>query len=220
MTFTSPATALMRAGSCRRPPPGALTFELSRETPHRDRAPGRRLRREHPSGVCDAKRVVVVVSNHDPRRETSADGAWTATGSDKPCNDGNFTVTLIGAKAGAGTYSGRLDTVSCSLWKNGRWMVRAGLDLEGDIRGINATNDDGPLGGGLAGISVNTRWASDDPGDWDWGENFSRPGSVTITGDTTAEPWWVHIEASWQESDKIRLSATVDVGCNEMYAEQ
>ena len=75
-------------------------------------------------------------------------------------------------------------------------------------------------GGGSAGISVNTRWASDDPGDRDWGENFSRPGSVTITGDTTAQPWRVHIEARWQESDTIRLSTTVDVVCTETYAEQ
>ena len=81
------------------------------------------------------------------------------------------------------------------------------------------TNDDGPQGG-PAGISVNTRWASDDPGDRDWGENFSRPGSVTITGDTTAQPWRVHIEARWQESDTIRLSTTVDVVCTETYAEQ
>jgi hypothetical protein len=175
-------------------------------------------RRSEPDRVCKAKRVLVVLSNHDPRRETTVTGAWKATGSDKPCDDGNFTVTLTGAKAGAGTYSGRLDTVYCSLSKIGRWLVKAGLDLEGDIRMIAATNDDGP-GGGLAGISVNTRWAMDDPGDWDWGENFTLPGSVTITGDTTAEPWRVHIVASWQESEKIRLSVTADVVCNDTYLE-
>ena len=37
-------------------------------------------------------------------------------------------------------------------------------------------------------MSVNTRWAMDDPLDWDWGENYALPGSVTITGDTTADP--------------------------------
>ena len=176
-------------------------------------------RRSEPDRVCDAKRVIVVLANHDPRRETKVTGAWKATGSGKPCNDGNFTVTLSGAKAGAGTYTGRLETVYCSLRKNGAWMVRAGLDLEGDIRSIDATNDDGP-GGGLAGISVNTRWAYDDPGDWDWGENWNRSGSVTITGDTSAEPWRVHIASSWQENDKIRLSVTADVVCSETYLEQ
>ena len=176
-------------------------------------------RRSEPDKVCKAKRVLVVVSNHDPRRETSVSGSWQATGTNEPCNDGNFTVTLTGAKAGAGTYSGSLDTVSCSKMKNGGWMVVAGLDLKGDIRRISATNDDGP-GGALAGISVNTRWAMDDPGDWDWAENFTLPGNVTITGDTTAKLWTVHIAAWWQETEKIRLSVTADLVCNETYAEQ
>ena len=175
-------------------------------------------RRSEPDKVCDALRVLVVVSNHDPRRETTVTGTWKATGTGDPCNDGNYSVTLTGAKAGAGTHTGRLDTVSCSVWRSGAWMVRAGLDLDGDVRTINATSDDGP-GGGLAGISVNTRWAMDDPGDWDWGENWTLPGTVTITGDTTADPWRVHIEASWQETEKTRLSVSADVLCNEMYAE-
>ena len=88
-------------------------------------------RRSEPDKVCDAKRVLVVVSNHDPRRETTVTGAWKATGKSDPCNDGNFTVTLTGPKAGAGTHSGRLDTVSCSLGRTGGWMVRAGLDNAG-----------------------------------------------------------------------------------------
>lgn len=92
-------------------------------------------------------------------------------------------MTVVGSKAGAATSgSGRLDTVSCSLWKNCRWMVRAGLDLEGDIRAINATKDDGPLGGLAASAST---------------------PAGRLTTPTSR-----------------RLSATVDVVCNEMYAEQ
>ena len=170
-------------------------------------------RRREPDKVCDAKRVLVVVSNHAFYRETTVSGVWKVTGTTDPCNDGNFTVTLTGPKAGAGTYSGHLDTVYCSLSKNGRWIVSGGIDTQGDVYSIWAGSGD-PLG-----IGVNTRWAMDDPGDWDWNENFTLPGSVTITGDTAAEPWRVHIAASWQEDEVTRLSVTADVVCNETYLE-
>ena len=48
--------------------------------------------------VCDAERVVVILANGNSSLGADQKGTWSATGSDEPCNDGNWTVTLGGSQ--------------------------------------------------------------------------------------------------------------------------
>lgn len=171
------------------------------------------LRRDGDDGpICNAKEIIVVMVNHEPVGNV-ASGTWTVTGRAEPCSDANWSITLEGAKAGAGSYSGRDDDIYCSIDDTGAWSVDFQTDFSGDIYGARARTNP-------QSVSVNTRFAMDDPGDWDWQERFAMPGSVTITGDTASEPWTAHVEASWNDGSEqhpIPLSLTVDVTCTEWY---
>lgn len=158
--------------------------------------------------VCDAERVIVILGNGNATVGADQKGTWSATGSDDPCNDGNWTVTLIGGKAGAGTYSGRADGVSCYEKPDGTWQFSVDMDpTTGDIRHITASSD---------GIAINTRFAMDDP--IDWGAIRLRGAQITTSGDKSQEPWTAHAEATWHDvPTNSTLSSRVDVVCSEWF---
>jgi hypothetical protein len=158
--------------------------------------------------ICDAERIVVVLANPNPGRGMDATGGWTAQGSADTCNDGNWTVTLTGGKNGAGTYSGRAETISCYEDQQGKWSFSADVDMAGDIRF---------LGGSEQNLHIITRWAMDDP--IDWGAGFQRGSRIRVTGDKSSEPWTVHAEATWHDvATDNDLSSSVDVTCSEYFS--
>jgi hypothetical protein len=165
--------------------------------------------------ICNAEQIIVVLANHDIARGAKVTGTWSVLGTNEPCNDGNWTVTLTGPKAGAGTYSGRADYVTCSTDSAGNWSVDFQTDLTGDILGATASVK-------TQFISVVTRYAIDDPEDWDWQGGFTKPGSMSITGDTSKEPWTAHVDAAWNDAASpdakpIPLKVSMDVVCNVVY---
>lgn len=158
--------------------------------------------------VCDAERIVVVLANPNPGRGQNATGPWSAQGSEEGCADGNWTVTLTGGKNGAGTYSGRAESIDCFEDQQGKWSFSADVDKAGDIRF---------LGGSEANLHIITRWAMDDP--IDWGAGFQRDATIRVTGDKSREPWTVHAEASWHDvATDNDLSSSVDVTCSEFFS--
>lgn len=171
-------------------------------------------RRDGDSGpICDATEIIVVLVNHESDQSTLVSGTWTVTGTAEPCSDANWSITLEGAKAGAGSYSGRAEDIWCSIDETGAWSIDFQTDFSGDIYRAEA-------GTNPQAVSVNTRFAMDDPGDWDWQAAFASPGQVTITGDTTSEPWTARAEAAWNDGTDdhpIPLSLTIEVTCSDMY---
>ena len=69
-----------------------VTVDLLVET----RSDGWQRRPGNIGKVCDAKQVVVILANGNASLGADQKGTWSATGSDEPCNDGNWTVTLAG----------------------------------------------------------------------------------------------------------------------------
>ncbi len=177
-------------------------------------------RRSEPDRVCKAKRVLVVLSNHDPRRETTVTGSWKAIGSDKPCDDGNFTVTLTGAKAGAGTYEGTAESIDCSTDGTGNWRAGFYTADDPDIIAIDVATRGGDSP--LPAMQVITRQGWTDPhGPWKVGEGSH--AAITITANDADSPWTIHAQASWVEiggtaynDPGTPLSIIVDLTCTEM----
>lgn len=159
--------------------------------------------------VCNADRIVVVLANHDPANAASVKGTWTAKGSEEACNDGNWSVTLTGGKAGAGTYSGRADGVMCDQMQDGTWQFAVIHTNTTDLRHVT---------GNAQSISIMSRWAMDDPSDW--GAQLGMEGaSISVTGDKTTNIWTMHAEASWHDVETdADLSSTVDLTCSEQHS--
>ena len=108
----------------------------------------------------------MILANGNASLGADQKGTWSATGSHEPCNDGNWTVTLAGKKNGAGTYSGRADSVECyEMPKASGSSAPASTPRQGDIRHLT---------GNESGLLINTRFASDDPIDW---------GAIKLRGD-------------------------------------
>jgi hypothetical protein len=159
--------------------------------------------------VCNAERVIVVIGNPNPSRGADSNGTWSATGSQDPCNDGNWTVTLTGAKNGAGTYSGRAGSIDCYEDASGKWQFTVYLPVDGDIRLLTGSEDS---------LHIITRFAMDDP--IDWGAGFQRDYEIRVTGDKSQEPWTVHAEAAWHDAvTDSDLSSRVDVTCSEWFSQ-